>query len=249
MSFSRFAFSCLKKIGQIVPRAMEQDFFISTLMRTTKGVSLMDASKDNLNTRTGEPLRPLYRGLKNPMTSETDFITSNVLFAGRVKRYHTWAVHHEQTVGEHCWQIARIYEVVFGEIPGPVEKVIRHHDTPELITGDPPFPTKSKNPVLKAAYNDMDVDAYVKLRVKLPEISDEEKRRVKICDLLEMMEFGMVEVQMGNLLANVVIQRTRNLVRDLTEKLEEVDSRPLVHRYMLHQFTRHKEILRSSAEY
>lgn len=249
MSSSQFVSASLSLIGWIARPVMALASCSSIRTLITKGVSQMDANKGKSNTKTGEPLKPLYRGLRNPTMTDNDYITSNVLFAGRVKRYHTWSVHHEQTVGEHCWQIARIYEVVFGEIPGPVEKFIRHHDTPELITGDPPFPTKSKNPTLKAEYNLMDEAAYAKLHIAVPEISDEEKRRVKICDLLEMMEFGMVEVQMGNLLANVVIQRTRNLVKDLAQKLEDEDSRPLVHRYILHQFARHKEILRSSAEY
>lgn len=155
------------------------------------------------------------------MTNEykTDFVTDRTLHAGRVKRYHTWAVHHQQTVGEHCWQVARIYESIFGALNGRVERYIRHHDTTEVVVGDPPFPVKANSPVLKAEYTRLDDAAFLQLGLNPPVVSEQEKVQVKICDLVEMMEFGMVEREMGNLLAVPIVIRTERVARAMADKL------------------------------
>ena len=180
--------------------------------------------------------------------NQSDLVTDYTLHAGRLKRYATWPIHHVQTVGEHCWQIARIFEAIFGPPRAEIERFIRHHDTEELIVGDPPFPLKKNNPDLKAIYDRLGASAMKGFGIQLPELTDNEKVQVKICDLIEMMEFGLVELEMGNQLAKAVITRTRDAVRLFAERLPE-EERPKVERYILQQFMRHTAVMKFEATY
>ena len=137
-----------------------------------------------------------------------DHYTHQLSHAGRVRRYHTWAVHHQQTVGEHSWQVARVYTAIFGVPTAEVAHYVAHHDSAELIVGDPPFPVKATTPALKAAYDSLEWIAVQELGLKLPQLDERERRRVKVCDLVEMMEFGMCELEMGNRHAAAIVRNT-----------------------------------------
>ena len=155
-------------------------------------------------------------------------VTDQARFAGRVLRYHTWQVHHQQTVGEHCWQMALIYEQIFGPPSAEVERFIRYHDAGELIVGDPPFPVKSNNPELKVQYDKIEDEALVHLGISIPDIPANERVRVKVCDLLEMMTFGMMEVEMGNRLAIPIVRRTGDKARELAYKADIADKEAII---------------------
>jgi 5'-deoxynucleotidase YfbR-like HD superfamily hydrolase len=140
----------------------------------------------------------------------TDYVTDYVRHAGMVKRYHTWPTIQSQTVGEHSWQVALIFEKIFGELSSAVERYIRLHDVAELVVGDPPFPVKANNPDLKAAYVKAEEEALIRMELgKLHELHPEYMHQIKICDLLEMMQFGMTERELGNRLGIPIIVRTR----------------------------------------
>lgn len=122
----------------------------------------------------------------------------DIHMAGRVKRYHTWPVLHQQTVAEHCWGVASLYAAIFGMPRAEVFYYCLHHDSGELWAGDLPFTVKDKVPGLREAMEDGERAGRAILNVLLPQLTDQEKRRVKICDLLEMYFFGLIEVAMGN---------------------------------------------------
>lgn len=172
-----------------------------------------------------------------------DLVTNRPLFAGRVRRYHTWAVHHQQTIGEHCWQVARVYESIFGPPTAEVERYIRHHDTAELGVGDPPFPVKANSSMLKAEYDRLEADYLDLVGVEIPDVGQEEKRRVKVCDLIEMMEFGMVEREMGNVLAVMVVIRTGDAAATAAKALSEADALAVT-RYIDRAWKYHEKHLR-----
>lgn len=136
--------------------------------------------------------------------------------AGQVIRYHTWPVHRQQSVGEHTWQILRLYWLIFGPPSSQVTTSILWHDAGELCTGDPPFPFKSRNPNLKAM-----IDALEEEAVEImggnprPALSGEEKRRVKACDLIDMVEYGLHEYNLGNKYAEPIIQDVTEAVHNL----------------------------------
>jgi hypothetical protein len=176
-------------------------------------------------------------------TSDTDFVTDCLMFAGRIKRYHSWPVIQNQTVGEHCWQVALIYQQLWGDIPSPVEKYIRLHDVAELVLGDIPFPAKANNPDLKAAYDAAEGRALTELGLHVPVLHPDVRLKVKICDLLEMMCFGMVERELGNTLALPIIIRTREVALKLVNKIDTEGERNRIYAWSDQQIERHHAAL------
>lgn len=150
--------------------------------------------------------------------------TDSLRYAGLVKRYHTWPVIREQTVAEHTWHVLRIYDQLFGLPSVNLVRAVMYHDVGEVKTGDAPFPVKRENPDLKAAYDRIEADHRHKLlRGDDPEdkITADEHRRLKMCDLLEMWEYGTEERAKGNTFAQPIIDRTLEVVYQLCETPHE----------------------------
>lgn len=140
--------------------------------------------------------------------SET--VTSSLRHAGGVERYHTWPTIRKQTVADHCYHVLRIYYEIFGPPSPEVTTCVLFHDSAEVRFGDPPFPAKRDNPDLKAVYNRLE-SAYSAEMFGFDHselLSPEQKIMIKVCDLLEMWEFGCVELRMGNQYARPIIERT-----------------------------------------
>ncbi len=131
-------------------------------------------------------------------------------FAGQVIRYHTWPTLRKPTVAEHCWRVAGIYVEVFGLPRAEVLYYCLHHDSGELWAGDIPFTAKDRIAGLREAMNASEAQGLEVLGITLPVLSEEEARRIKISDLLEMHEFGRHEALMGNRLANPIAEDTLN---------------------------------------
>jgi len=146
-------------------------------------------------------------------------VTKSLRFAGLVKRYHTWPVLREQTVAEHTWHVLRIYDKLFGLPSVDVVRAVMYHDVGEVRTGDAPFPVKRDNPDLKAAYDRVEAEHRFALLADDPEsrLSADEIRHLKICDLVEMWEFGMEEVLKGNNLAVPIVDRTKRIALGLCD--------------------------------
>jgi 5'-deoxynucleotidase YfbR-like HD superfamily hydrolase len=104
----------------------------------------------------------------------------------------------------------RIFIEIFGAPAPEVTEFMLHHDTTELILGDPPFPLKRDNPVLKTIYTGLEPEAEMRIRGRVsPRLPEADRWRVKFCDVAEMWEFGMTEVDMGNRYAEMIEERTR----------------------------------------
>jgi hypothetical protein len=177
--------------------------------------------------------------------SPRDWVVKSRRMAGLVRRYHVWPVLRQQTVGEHSWQVARIYEELFGAPPAHVERYIRYHDAAEVVIGDPPYPVKAQSPALKKAYDALERVALADLGIVLPELDPIEKVRVKIADWMELTEFGMEERERGNLLAIPIILHTQKSVSDMArEKLPQEDCIKVL-AYIRGLWVRHEEIVRA----
>jgi len=173
----------------------------------------------------------------------TDFVTDDLYFAGRIKRYHTWPTTQTQTVGEHSWQVATIYATIFGDLGSPVERYIRLHDVGELGVGDIPFPVKAENPDLKDIVERLEAQTLDRLKLaQLPPLHPNVIARVKVCDVLEMMQFGMVERLMGNMYAIAIIIRARAAAIRLARHLVK-DDHFAVLEYIERADARHDEVL------
>jgi 5'-deoxynucleotidase YfbR-like HD superfamily hydrolase len=88
-----------------------------------------------------------------------------------------------------------------------IYEYILHHDSTELIHGDLPFPIKRDWPALKEVMNKIEEKAARSLGVTLPVLNDHNLVRVKICDLLEMAEFALVETMYGSKYAQPIFTR------------------------------------------
>lgn len=124
---------------------------------------------------------------------------------GGLLRYHTMACIHPQTVAEHSWNVARIYTERYKMPRAEVYFYILYHDVAEVITGDIPFLVKRRYPHLKEVLNEAEKDAYKQLTIILPKLTDTEMKQIKICDLIEMGEYALGELRMGNLDMQIVV--------------------------------------------
>jgi hypothetical protein len=126
--------------------------------------------------------------------------------AGRVKRYHTWPVLHQETVGEHTHRVATLFLQLFGIPRAEVLAYILQHDSGELSSGDMPFYAKRDVPELKHYMNRAEGRGRERLRIEMPKLTDEEWAQFKLCDLLQMLEFALIEMSMGNRFAGPIRQ-------------------------------------------
>jgi 5'-deoxynucleotidase YfbR-like HD superfamily hydrolase len=132
---------------------------------------------------------------------------------GEVRRYHTWAIHRDQSVGEHTWQVLRILLTVWPNAP---RSVIIHglmHDAGEM-SGDIQYPFKNLFPELRAGADKAENHVRAEQRkssIGAPEtphpLSPFERLVLKACDNIEMCEAGMREVNMGNSYAKIIVSR------------------------------------------
>lgn len=159
-------------------------------------------------------------------------ITNSPRLAGLVKRYHTWPTIREQTVAEHTWHVMRIYQTVFFNPQYETLVNILYHDIGEVQTGDIPFPVKAQNPCLKKQMDGLERDALARMNIGLFGISDEEKLKVKICDLLEMHEYGIEEVVKGNKFALPIVDDTADYIMELLKELPSSRDQDFVLSYM-----------------
>lgn len=148
-------------------------------------------------------------------------VMTNPRVAGLVRRYHTWPVLTIQSVGEHSWQVYRIYLELFGSVPEDVAHYIMAHDMGELVAGDPPYPLKKDNKDLKKIYHNIEITAIFEMGHVSPRISKEESEQVKLCHMIEMMEFGLHEMTLGNQYARPIFERCQDVAQEMAADLPD----------------------------
>jgi len=138
-----------------------------------------------------------------------DAVRRNRALAGQVRRYHTWPTLRTQTVGEHSWRVATIYLELFSPDSRVLEYIL-WHDAGELTTGDLPYPVKDLVAGLRRSLESAEAIGRSNLGVTLPNLMVEQHKRVKLCDCLEMFEFGVQETAMGNRFGEPVAKAMRD---------------------------------------
>lgn len=166
------------------------------------------------------------------MSISREQILTNGRWSGSVRRYHTWPVVQIQTIGEHTWQLLRIYISIFGAPTPEVTAYILWHDAGELVLGDLPFPVKAQSPTLKKLCDGIENLAVVKMGGRVVQLSKTEKLRCKESDLIEMLEFGLVEMQLGNKYAQPIVDDIGIAIGLLHKQLPSKDQ-DLVRKYVL----------------
>lgn len=147
-------------------------------------------------------------------------------FGGLVRRYHTWPTLREQNNAEHSWHVARLYHKFFQPNISKAAKVfvyIMYHDSGELLSGDAPYTAKKDRPALRCELRNVEQESLRMQDIDLPTLTEWEARVVKLCDLLEMFEFGCEEYRKGNSYAVPYIRQTMDHALSMREYFHSED--------------------------
>lgn len=140
-------------------------------------------------------------------------VRDDIRLAGRVSRWHTWPHIREQSVAEHTWQVLRILMAIWpGVLPGRLTAYVVAHDIGEIRVGDPPYPIKADNPVLKREMDRLEGEAQGELCADWmldcpPSLTETERFAFKLAEFIEMWEWGWEEELLGNRFAIKVKER------------------------------------------
>lgn len=146
-------------------------------------------------------------------------VTVDPRTAGRVSRYHTWPHVREQSVGEHTWQVMRILLAIWPEAPRELLVETIFHDAGERVSGDAPYPIKAQNPTLKSEMDRIERAGRLEMTAwgavaPLP-ISEQERAVLKLAEFIEMMEWGLDELALGNQSARLVVLRCQDAAKEI----------------------------------
>ena len=140
--------------------------------------------------------------------------------SGNIVRYHTWPTIQRQTNADHTLHVLRIFMIITTGAdsnfhwPTLLPSII-YHDFGENGVGDIPYPAKKDNPSLKMACDISEEISLNRQGICLVPLDPVMKTMVKIADLLEMAEFAVHEIRMGNTFAHPVRDRTLSHVESL----------------------------------
>lgn len=168
------------------------------------------------------------------MSAKADAVRSSRRLSGQVVRYHTWPTLTSQSTGEHTWQVLRIWWEIFGPMTPAVSSYIIFHDSSELRTGDITFNAKRAHPALKAAADDAEAKEMPVLMHPhmVPSVlTPLDYKRFKVCDNMDMHEFGRHEVFLGNSYGEAIVEDTLAAIHDLRRLLPE-DEQERIHNYL-----------------
>lgn len=154
---------------------------------------------------------------------ERSQVLSSARLAGQVKRYHTWPTTQSQTVAEHTWHVMRIWFSIFGPLPPQISTVLLWHDCGEIVTGDLPYPFKAKNPDVKALLDRWEAVTVRDMAGELPTLDEYERMKLKLCDLMEMHEFGRLELALGNKFGTPIVEDTYQNIMSIWKQLLHED--------------------------
>lgn len=143
--------------------------------------------------------------------------------SGEITRYHTWSVLRQQSVGEHSWQILRVMLTVWPRAPRRLLVHAVTHDMPEMA-GDISYPFKVLFPELRAAITKAENHVvHEQTKNGRPEevvLSPYEKLVFKLCEWIEMWEYGLHEINLGNKYAEIICRRMMAEIGPALHKLE-----------------------------
>lgn len=150
-------------------------------------------------------------------------IMRSTQLAGRVVRWHTWPMIRKPTVAEHTSRVATLYVELWGMPRAEVLYYCLCHDHGELTAGDNPFSSKALVPGLRENLNEAERIGRERLGITLPDLTQEEFLRFKVCDLGDMFEVGVVERNMGNRYAICVVQDCATEMYALGGRLDDLE--------------------------
>lgn len=119
-----------------------------------------------------------------------------VLISGSVERFHNAVGISNQHVSSHSWGVAMLCQHFDPDCSKELIMAALSHDCAEMFTGDIPANTKWELPELKKLLDKYEDKILLDLGLSF-ELTDEEKILLKICDILEGMQYCLGRMQMG----------------------------------------------------
>ena len=128
--------------------------------------------------------------------------------AGLVQRLHSEPFLPQQTISQHCWNVAML---VWRLHPNPSVNMIMHaltHDNAELEVGDIPAPAKWRWESLRVGSWNAEMTVMQEMRINVGnEITDEEFEFVSMCDTLELGMYCYEQAMQSNSYAYPIGER------------------------------------------
>lgn len=130
----------------------------------------------------------------------------------QLTRYHSWPRIREQSVGEHSAQVMRILLTVWPDAPRHLLVYALYHDIGEMA-GDVQYPFKSQDPLLKVRMDEAERQVTTGMNEEFPNsipnvlLSPFERAVFKLCEYVEMWEWGLHEMNLGNQYGRTVSMR------------------------------------------
>ena len=125
---------------------------------------------------------------------------------GLVKRFHTFPTVQTQSVAAHTHNVLVLCLQLNPCCSASLIQAICYHDLAEYDTGDTPAPAKWKSRALNTALNNLEDEINVKLEIDI-NLTTEEEWWLRLCDTLDYMLFACEERSLGNINANLVMDR------------------------------------------
>ena len=136
--------------------------------------------------------------MPNGSTKENVNLLLDLIRASNVKRYHTFPIIGEQTVGHHSHRVALLLiYLTNGKLSCNLIKAALFHDLAEIHTGDIPATTKWAHPniadLLKRIENTYELEHEISVI-----LTEKEKKLLKTADMCELMLFAEEQHMLGN---------------------------------------------------
>jgi 5'-deoxynucleotidase YfbR-like HD superfamily hydrolase len=161
------------------------------------------------------------------MADQFDFIYE----AGATQRFHTIPTITSQNIADHSWHVTMLGHMLYGQDePGltmPFLMACLTHDMAECRVGDIPAPAKRNMTAhfhdFRNKWGEMEQELLSDFAMDWEKfLSEEEKRRLKICDALEGMAYCVKERMLGNKVIAHAFMNFQNYVGLLLEDIPEV---------------------------
>jgi len=118
--------------------------------------------------------------------------------AGNVKRFHTvQTVGGTPTVGAHSWGVAVLLDEIWQDCTKTLLQAALYHDVAEAILGDVPATAKWDYPTFANAIAEAEAEIEKEMGFTFM-LTTEQKARLKMCDMLELVLYSFEQIKMGN---------------------------------------------------
>lgn len=144
-----------------------------------------------------------------------------IVAGSEVKRFHTVNTLITETVGHHSHGVAMMCLVFKPDCSKELLVAALMHDLAEHQTGDIPSPAK-KQYGIGAQVDELEERLMREVGLHMPELSDEEKRILKLADIAQGCIFCAREIHMGNARLIPVFNRYALYLEEMSPTQEEL---------------------------